>query len=689
MTSDQREAAPSKAEWERAFHHLCHLVALKGRGKLRTVIDRMVLVSFYIDPTSRQRSAEDVGAVLSEWFGIRLAHRDIQVSIDRQLRKGRLTHDGQDGALTLSPTTRLEHQQRIDAANALERDVRDEWLAQLRRNDILPRGVRTDDLWSCLRAYMARMFRQHGVSTIQLLVHKGGNETATGRATLLGSAIDEIGATNHRSAIERAVLLFFEDPGPSRTRYLTELLDGTFTFYALSISQHTATYLRDALPPLDLFLDTNVVLGLLGLQPDTAGATLELMDLARSGTIPILPRYHERTAREIRETLDAVEDGLRSNRWSPSDSRAVLARGKVNSIELRFHEVNAQRLTDPASFFEQFRNLDLVLQKVGLKLYRPHRNNFTPKEKWQLTAEFGDFARAARPDDSRGYRALDHDAEVWLSIQDRRKRTAAPLASGALFVTNDRLLFNFDREHLASKAATTTIFPNQLLQVLRPFVPTTDDFDRRFVGTFAAPEFRTMDGGYQEARRDVLFYLSLLKDVPEPTAVRLLAGGMLLEIPAGGHDAAQPIGAEIETAIRAENSRLIEQVAVAQQEVADLKARLERERNRSRAKPGTSRQDRVGLEPGLDRRPRPPAPTADGKNGEAPRTLAWWQMAVLLSMALLAGWSGIAANNPFFSPFAGVIAVLSTGTIIFSFAKAMGVLPEVRYLIRRKPDIDT
>ena len=70
--------------------------------------------------------------------------------------------------------------------------------------------------------------------------------------------------------------------------------------------------------------------------------------------------------------------------------------------------------------------------------------------------------------------------------------------------------------------------PNQLLQLLRPFLVVTEDFDKKFAATFAIPEFRTLASGYTSAVSKVLGYLTTLADVTEETASRILANEMLL-----------------------------------------------------------------------------------------------------------------------------------------------------------------
>ena len=189
---------------------------------------------------------------------------DVQRSIDGHLAAGRLLGDRSSGRLTLAPAMRAEVESRIDAGRELEDTVRAEWAASL-----AAAGYGTEEIeafWECLRGYMARAFRQHGALAVQLL--DPNVPTAVADVASLGSYLDE---SIHETCpsfdldvVRREVVAFFGTMTPARSRYVAQLLDGTFTFFALTVNEATAAYLRDSLSALKLFLDTNFIFGLLG-----------------------------------------------------------------------------------------------------------------------------------------------------------------------------------------------------------------------------------------------------------------------------------------------------------------------------------------------------------------------------------------------------------------------------------------
>jgi hypothetical protein len=123
------------------------------------------------------------------------------------------------------------------------------------------------------------------------------------------------------------------------------------------------------------------------------------------------------------------------------------------------------------------------------------------------------------------------------------------------------------------------VLPNVLWQILRPFIPASQDFDRSFAETFAIPEFRTIGSGAAKACSKMLGLLAAYKDIPEETAARLLSNDLLIDRLRATQDDEQ-FQAQVESAITSENQSLLEERAVLAKQVETLqadKARTEKE----------------------------------------------------------------------------------------------------------------
>jgi hypothetical protein len=134
----------------------------------------------------------------------------------------------------------------------------------------------------------------------------------------------------------------------------------------------------------------------------------------------------------------------------------------------------------------------------------------------------------------------------------------------------------FDSE--SSRAANgqpTVVLPNVLWQLLRPFIPANQDFDRSFAETFAIPEFRTIGSGASKACSKMLSLLAAFRDISEETAARLLSNAILIDrLRATDND--EQFREQVESAIASENQLLLEERAAMEKQIADLRVEKER-----------------------------------------------------------------------------------------------------------------
>jgi hypothetical protein len=148
-----------------------------------------------------------------------------------------------------------------------------------------------------------------------------------------------------------------------------------------------------------------------------------------------------------------------------------------------------------------------------------------------------------------------------------RKRGRSALDVGALFLSADNLLSRFDWNVLRKKDEVgTVVLPAQLLQVLRPYGTTTEDYDRKFVEAFSIPEFRSAHSDYRETSGQVLSYLTTYKDLSEETAVRILTNEMLINQLRGIEEGSPEFQELVESALATDNEMLIEEAEAARTE---------------------------------------------------------------------------------------------------------------------------
>lgn len=546
------------------------MLSLSKTRKVQSAIDNLVLTTLSIDPkVGDGGDPNELALAVATYFGVTLDVGDVRLAIENHLKGGRLLFDrtSEIKRIVLASDVRARLAERIEASAQLEDDVRREWLSL---PAVVNTGLPEDKLWHCLQIYMGQVFNQHGAEAVQLLDSRSASSEDKGTLPkLLGSSVASAGLEASRDDAKDAIRAFFREPSPKRLKYMSELLDGTFTFFALSVSDSTAEYLRGQVPSLKLFLDTNVVLAVLGLQENPLQeADVELLDVIKREKYPFKLYYHERTLKEILEILDAARANLRRRRFTPALSEAYLqyidSRGGGFGLERQFHAMNANHEIDTEAFLARFDHVEDMLREQGIERYNQAGADLETHRKGELIAEFEHFLANRRKNGKRPrrYVALDHDVTLWMYMQRQRTKSTNALRSGALLLSNDYSLHAFDRSYLQAspdgKGVATVVLPHHLLQVLRPFSRVTTDFDRKFLEIFAAPEFRTTQSDYGQTASKVMAYLASFEGVPTETAVHILNDDLLMGRLADVEATDAQFGELIESAVIQENSALIE-----------------------------------------------------------------------------------------------------------------------------------
>lgn len=552
----------TRVGYSQIFNRLCHMVALSKDGKTRAAIDNLVVTVLAIDGKLIASTTAEITEAINVYFGLSLSEGLVQPSVDSNLSAGRIVRDAGSGLLLLAPQPRVEIEARVAEATALEAFVRDEWLAELAQGSRAVPSAWGDQLWACLRAYMARAFQRHGVQTVLLLnpATPVTDDDKENLSTHLGTAICQTCKGVPPDIAAEAVRRFFATVTSSRARYVTQLLDGTFTFFALSADEATAAYLRGAVSTLNLFLDTNFILGILDIRPNPLNdVSQELVKFIATNDLPYRLCYHDETLLELQRSIDTIGNRLRGHKWSQALSRAAVKTGQLIGLEARYHEKNAEAPLDPEIYLSQYRHIAELLSEHGIEKYAVGAVEASQANVRQLVDEYRKYLRRHRPLSPKPVAAMNHDMAVWAAVKGLRHEGNSVLDCGAFFLTVDYYLYSFDWQRLRDRDALgVTVLPNQFLQLLRPFVPCTDDFDRRFVETFAIPEFRVSGGDYTETRSKVLSYLTTYSDVSERTAVRILANELTIQQLGGVDEHSEHFKALVDSAIAADNERLAE-----------------------------------------------------------------------------------------------------------------------------------
>ena len=558
------------------FEQMCNFAAITKTQDADETLRQLIQLCLVILPDEKFESASRIMEAMA-LFDLQFSEQQVQAGLNRLLAQGRILQPT-DTYFTVPDSDRTQLQMRIREVKALEERVRQEWLEEISNRFPI---LETDQAWKALQGHLASVFRNHGIQAIALLDPSifTPPEQVENLSSLLNDALKGLFLPEQRATAYDAISSFLATIGEhaERAKYITQLGDGVFTYFSLTVEPEVARHFHKKLSQLTLFFDTNFLFQICnfygtGPQKETS---YELLRIVQRHKFPFKLRYHQVTRQEMRSTIDHYGAILRSGQ-----SRSI-----PTSIELVFHELNARTGIDVDTFLKPYEHFDVFLTDKNILIHRmqaQRRSEHTP-----LQQEYRRFLEVRGK--FKGEESLKHDITLLEAVHQLRSKAKSSLEAGALLVTLDMSLYRFDWEmsRIQGRRACV-VLPDHFMQVLRPFVPSDSDFDRSFAATFALPEFRAMESKLSEAQQQLFSYLTSYEFIPEETAASLLTNGLLMErLHKVEND--EELQKDVESAMVYENAALLEEKAV-------LEKLLERAEAERAAKEKQLEQEKIEAE---------------------------------------------------------------------------------------------
>jgi F0F1-type ATP synthase assembly protein I len=562
--------------FSQVFEEMCNFIAVAKTGNPEQTLAGLIQLCLLDAADEPLLDADSFRKKINSRFGIVVTNADIQNVIQELEKNGAITRPGNSNYI-LTPESRKQIDEQVQKALQLEEAVRNNWFDQLDKS--CP-TIDKDAAWNALRAYLSRTFRRHGIQAAALLDPSIRTPAGYERSlsAILEESVEDYFDKSDSATASEVISSFLAEisSNPSRMTYITQLADGAFNFFTLQVPLSLSVQLQKGLNELTLFLDTNFLFGIMDLHHNSqVEVSLQLMNAIQSFDLPFKLRYHEATARELRNTITYYGNILRSRRWNQSLSRAAAASHNLSGIEQKFHERNAVKPIDVDEFLRPYEHFDVLLNQKKISVYRTNADR--TQAQTDLYHDYKDFLEKNGRTD-KPYETVMHDAVVLDATRQLRSRARSSLEAGALFLSCDYFLYRFEWETARTQdRPACVLLPNIFWQILRPFVPTNPDFDRAFAQTFALPEFRAIGGAGSKACSKMVQILATYEDVPEETAFRLLSNGVLLDqLKTATTD--KQFEEYVEAALVLENKNLLEEKAILESALARERQQRDEER---------------------------------------------------------------------------------------------------------------
>jgi hypothetical protein len=527
---DNHEHTPAKIHnFSLAFQQMCSMVAIGQTKSQDETLRELILQTLVLLPDEKISNEVEFSTVMNSLFGLQIADHEIKYAIEKLTAEGAIK-PSDSGVLTIDAKINTSLRYAIDSSVNLENKVRDRWQDEISKG--YP-NLEFTAAWSALRNYLAGAFLRHGIQAVALLDSSFDLDHIHSHSLseILKDTVKDIPDELKLDA-KNAISNFLANTGsfPERATYIAQLADGAFSYFNLASDPKISEDFRSHLNPLSLFLDTNFLFGILGLtvNPQVAVSN-DLIRVIQSFKFPFTLKRHIKTESELNITVTNYEDELSKRRWSKSISRAALTSRFISGVETKYHQAYIESGVDVQSFFLPYHHADVLLEEKQIEKDK----TVTTDEKSQqriatLIADYEEFLKRKGRD--KFYKPIEHDMTLLDIVRQLRSDTRSTLDAGALIITCDYSLYAFDWEISKNQGLRPcTVLPNLFWQVLRPFVPSDENFSQAFAQTFAIPEFRIIGSGAAKACSKMMNILSGYKDFPEETAKRMLSNDILIE----------------------------------------------------------------------------------------------------------------------------------------------------------------
>lgn len=555
------------------LQQMCNYIAISETKNPIECLRELILHTLFTFAEDKPSSVQSVADILKTLFGVDAPHHQVQEALEYLISSGQV-HKPLGTNYVLSVDAREKIELRIRQADQLQEHVKIQWLTEI---EIRFPNLNADLAWSALQDYLAKAFLRHGIQVAVFLDPSVDlpAEYTTSLSSLLAEAVQSNFDKAHQESAKHAISSFLSSVGKNkeRTQFIAECADGAANYFSLTISPQVAQRFREKLNPITIFCDTNFLFGILDLHVHPlVEVSNELVNAISLHKLPIKLRYHSATLRELQSSISHYGDILKRHRWTRSLSKAATTSHFMSGIELKYHQKNAETGIDVDAFLRPYQHVDVLLTQRNIGIYRPVNERL--KERAALEIEYQEYLNRLGIDKIN--ELIVHDVAVLDCVRSLRTAATSTLEAGALLVTCDYALYRFDSEGSRNiESYASVLLPNVLWQILRPFIPTSQDFDRSFAETFAIPEFRTIGSGAAKACSKMLGLLAAYKDFPEETAERLLSNDLLIDRLRATQDDEQ-FQAQVESAIALDNQTLLEERAALAKQLETLRKDKER-----------------------------------------------------------------------------------------------------------------
>lgn len=322
-----------------AFSRLAELSAISRLTDFSDSVQELILQTIAVGYDQNLKTARNLNEAIDSFFGIPLDEKTVSEELDKLLAHDRIRRDLYKN-LRLSEAEESQRLKSIENTRENEAQVFDEW--ELSISESLTDDISFSDIREVLNQYLVASFRNHGIETARLLDSEAelSIDQSQSLSEILNAALQNI-TVSHRSEVRQLISGFFDDISRNnkKRKYILDLADGTFSFFCFYIDPDTRQRLYASLQRIEFFLDTNFLWGLLGLHENQyVEASVHFFHVSKENKLPFRFKYHKETEMELRKSINASANSLRSKDWPKQVSRTLSKSPYISGVERDYHQ---------------------------------------------------------------------------------------------------------------------------------------------------------------------------------------------------------------------------------------------------------------------------------------------------------------------------------------------------------------
>ncbi|MDQ3605467.1 MAG: hypothetical protein M3418_04670 [Gemmatimonadota bacterium] len=416
----------------------------------------------------------------------------------------------------------------LSATSNRDAKVRNSWLNELRERHEISESE-ASRLWEGLEQLISDVIATHTAEAAAFLYQDNDDQRLRFQAAL-AAKYPQIRAFVGQDLLplaESEYPAFFDPENPSRRDFLADRVQAGFVFHLLNIDPAASELVKMNVSEKVLYLDTNFLYRLLGLQgPALTSAPATTLRISRQLNC---------TIKVSRATIDEFVGRLRSDisnipiirRQEYQRIAADAAGDEWDFARAYYRELASGCVGTKDEFERKYSNVIGFLQEWDVEV----DEDAVLTDEEGSSEEFTQAWSALNQWAAKGTRALEHD--VFMLRHVRRLRGSAQRTAGQTrvwFLTYDRRLTMFTLRGRRSDAVSPCMLGDSWLQIARPFLPRTDDYEKSFVAMLRYPLlYQSSNAVPFEHVATALSRLERFEPLPIPVVSAMIADGEFIK----------------------------------------------------------------------------------------------------------------------------------------------------------------